>query len=280
MCTVLIGFKLFPSQPVVIAANRDEMLDREALPPQFRLRATTLTPLDVARGGTWIGVSERGVFAALTNRIDVTSVWDPKRPRLMKTRGELVQMALGHRTAAEAIADIAQLRTRAYNGYNLIVGDAEELFLARGGGVDGSEHPIVTRQPDEPGLLVVSNLGIGPAHSPRAEAIMDVWNRRRADFREQAPHRAVWDQLLTIHDPDPRSEPAWMRRMASTCIHRPDEENYGTRSSAFVVLQAARGLSPFKTHLAEWRYWHRERPAGTHACEGRWDRTLILPIIG
>jgi uncharacterized protein with NRDE domain len=279
MCTVIVGFKLFPNEPVVLAANRDEMLDRPARPPEFAEGARkTLAPVDEVRRGTWIGVNACGVFAALTNRVDVPSVWDPNNPEKMRTRGCLVPWALTHRTASDAIADIARIRTRQFNGYHLIVGDAEELFTAVGGGADGSEHPLITRRSDTPGLLVVSNLGIGPSHSPRAEAIMNVWNLDALRLRRERPHRALWDHLLMIHDQEPHLDAGWMKRMASTCIHRPEDENYGTRSSAFLLMDAAQGASPHQAYPARWRYWHRERPVGKHACQGRWDQVRALPI--
>lgn len=274
MCTVIVGNKLFPDYPLVIAANRDEMLDRPALPPQFSGDAPrTLMPRDAVRGGTWIGVNAHGVFAALTNRVDVTSLWDPECPLLMKSRGEIVPRALTHSSAVEAIDDLVRLHTRAYNGFNLIVGDARALFVLRGNGATGREHPDLEQQSDESGLLVVSNLGVGQGHSPRAEAIAETWCGSLL-FNISRPHHAVWNRLLTIHDPEARLEDGWMKRMASTCIHRPPEENYGTRSSAFVVLSTGTDIGS----APAWNYWHRERPTNGYACQGTWDPARTLPI--
>jgi hypothetical protein len=65
-----------------------------------------------------------------------------------------------------------------------------------------------------------------------------------------------------------------MKRMASTCIHRPIDDNYGTKSSAFIMLDTAWGPYP-----AEWRWWHRERPAPeAHNCTGRWEPEIRFPI--
>ena len=279
MCTIIVGYKLFPNEPIVLAANRDELIDRPAGRPTIDdAPCKTLAPTDLARGGTWIGVNDQGVFAALTNRADVPSVWSPENPEGMRTRGGLVRAALKHPTAADAIADIACDQARRFNGYHLVIGDAEELFIVVGGGVDGAEHPLISRYADAPGILVVTNLGIGPSHSPRSEAIMNVWNLDSLRLRRERPHRALWDRMLTIHDQEPRVGSDWMKRMASTCIHRPRTENYGTRSSAFIVLHTARGTRPHHVHPAEWRYWHRERPDGRHACHGRWDPARILQI--
>ena len=273
MCTVIVDFNPTRERcPIVVATNRDELLGRSAEDPRiWPGRPTMLAPVDLQRQGTWIGVNEHGVFAALTNRVDVASVWDPKDPEKMRSRGQLVRIALQHRTAADAIAAVASLPARAYNGYNLVIVDAHEAFIVRGGGIEGAEHPSIERQSDKPGLLIVTNLGIGPKHSPRAEAIMALWERDREILLSEAPHRATWNQLLTIHDPDPHHDSCWMKRMASTCIHRPAEENYGTRSSAFITLSPKWGA-----YGAEWRYWHRDG----HACSGPWDRVRTLPIVG
>ena len=68
MCTLTIvphedGFQL--------GCNRDERLSRPAaLPPQVHVAGSLLAlfPTDVAGGGTWIGVNERGLVAAVLNR--------------------------------------------------------------------------------------------------------------------------------------------------------------------------------------------------------------------
>ncbi len=270
MCTVIVGYKLFDRQPIVIAANRDELLDRPTEPPapsddEVRI----LSPKDLQRGGTPIGVSGAGVFAAITNRFDVESVGG------QASRGYLPLMALMESTAHDAMLRITALDARGYNGFNLVVGDeATGLFVIRGDGAGGRPHPYVhdVIPPSDQGLMIVSNLGIGPAHAPRAEKVARVWEAER--LQRERPHRAVWDALLTIHDPHPNEDAAWMKRMASTCIHRPSEDNYGTKASAFIVLDGAWGR-----YGAEWRWWHRERPdPGTHNCQGRWQPELKLPI--
>jgi uncharacterized protein with NRDE domain len=268
MCTVIVGHKLFPRHPLVVAANRDELLDRASEPPAdavidgYRM----IVPRDVQRGGTWIGVNERGVFAAVTNRIDVESVGG------MKSRGDLVRRALMMGEDADAAFAFCSrhLDAREYNGFHLVVGDAKDLWVLAGDGKEGLRLPRVHRV-TEPGVLIVSNLGIGPDHAPRAEAVMRRWIGRR--LARTKPHRATWDALMTIHDPYPKAGAEWMKRMASTCIHRPAEDNYGTKSSAFILLDAAWGA-----YGAEWRWWHRERADG-HNCEARWRPEMRIPVM-
>ena len=69
MCTLIVLHRCVPGSPLVIAANRDEFLDRPAEGPAVRKRASgsILAPLDLEAGGTWLGVNDRGVFVGLTN---------------------------------------------------------------------------------------------------------------------------------------------------------------------------------------------------------------------
>lgn len=265
MCTLIVAAGLFPRHPLVVAANRDELLDRPSLPPAVMDDGPRLlAPVDVLRGGTWIGVNARGVFAAVTNRNDVVSVGG------MDSRGDLALMALEAESAEDAAARIARLDMRRYNGFHLVLADAKRVFLAYGDGERAADGRARVEELGH-GMHVVSNLGAGPSHAPRAEEVERVWTRRR--LAHGRPHRATWDDLLTIHDPSPRHGSEWMKRMASTCIHRPAEENYGTKSSAFIVYDDAWGR-----YGAEWRWWHRERPADGHVCQARWEKERRLPI--
>ncbi len=69
MCTLIVLHRCVPGRPLVVAANRDEFLDRPAEEPTLRSTRTgpIVAPLDLEAGGTWVGVSARGVFAGLTN---------------------------------------------------------------------------------------------------------------------------------------------------------------------------------------------------------------------
>jgi len=67
MCVLAVILGDTPKAPLVVAANRDESLDRRSLPPR-EIEPGIVAGQDVERGGTWLGVSRRGVFVAVTNR--------------------------------------------------------------------------------------------------------------------------------------------------------------------------------------------------------------------
>src|SRR5258707_251483 len=56
--------------PVIIGANRDEMIGRPSQPPgrHWPDRAEIVGGLDLLAGGSWLGVNDWGVAAAILNR--------------------------------------------------------------------------------------------------------------------------------------------------------------------------------------------------------------------
>ena len=63
MCTLAVFHRVFPSHPLVVAANRDEYLARAAAPPTLLREAPVraVGGLDLAAGGTWLGLAETGL---------------------------------------------------------------------------------------------------------------------------------------------------------------------------------------------------------------------------
>jgi uncharacterized protein with NRDE domain len=207
MCTVLIAFQAFSDHPLHIAANRDEQLDRPA--QTFTMRAgrpSIFAPRDLEAGGTWIGVNEHGLVAAITNRFGANS-GDSRR-----SRGELVMLALTHADVARASAAIGALDPREYNGFHLTVASvarAETVWS------DGESISTAVRQP---GLHVVTERSFGAADSPREH-----WLEDRLKVVSSPDE---FDRLL-LHEADDGFN--------GTLVAVP-EMNYGTRSSTIVKL--------------------------------------------
>ena len=71
MCLILIAWRGNSQYPCVVAANRDELHSRPAAPAQWwRSQPPVLAGQDLKGGGTWLGVTSTGRFAALTNYRD------------------------------------------------------------------------------------------------------------------------------------------------------------------------------------------------------------------
>src|SRR3981189_375916 len=117
MCTLVILRRPEHDWPVIIGANRDEMIDRPAKPPgrHWPDRAEVVAGLDLLAGGSWLGINDWGVAAAILNRHGSLG---PAAG--LRSRGELVLEALDHADAAAAAAAPAQLQNAAHPSFKRI----------------------------------------------------------------------------------------------------------------------------------------------------------------
>jgi uncharacterized protein with NRDE domain len=123
MCLILFAHRAHPEYALVAAANRDELYERPTAAAGFWPDATdVLAGRDLREGGTWMGVTRGGRFAAVTNYREMPLSRDGKR-----SRGHLVAGFLRSATAPAAYARELAADGDAYNGFNLLVGDGASL---------------------------------------------------------------------------------------------------------------------------------------------------------
>ena len=151
MCLIAIAWQAHPAFPLVVAANRDEWRDRPAAPAHWWSdHPRLLAGRDLQAGGTWMGITRGGRFAAVTNFRDPSD-----RRSTALSRGTLVaQFLSGDDEPARYLAQLAG-RAAQYNGFNLLVGDARSLcyFGSREGEVRAVEpgvHALSNHLLDEP----------------------------------------------------------------------------------------------------------------------------------
>src|SRR5947209_17393897 len=140
MCTWVILRRPEHRWPVIIGANRDEMIDRPAKPPgrHWADRVEVVAGLDLLAGGTWLGLNGWGVAAAVLNRHGSLG---PAAG--LRSRGELVLEALDHADAVAAAEALSHLDPEAYRTFNLIVADNRDAFWLRHAGGGRIElHPL------------------------------------------------------------------------------------------------------------------------------------------
>lgn len=147
MCLILLAHQIHRSYPLIVAANRDEFYARATAsahywqPPQ-----TILAGRDLEAGGTWLGVSATGRFAAVTN------VTEPPPMEVLRSRGELITGFLLADGAADAYG--ATLEGGNYRGYNLLLWDGATLRY------ESNRHPGRTLPP---GIYGLANAGLDEA---------------------------------------------------------------------------------------------------------------------
>ena len=126
MCTLIALHRCVPDLPLVVAANRDEYLDRPSEPPALRdgVSGPVVAPRDAREGGTWLGVNRARMFAGITNRPAAVRHSD------RRSRGLLLMDALGFDSAVAAAEALERIPVGAYNPFNLLVADAESAWVA------------------------------------------------------------------------------------------------------------------------------------------------------
>lgn len=193
MCTVVLLRRPGHPWPLLIAANRDEMADRPWKAParHWPDRADVVAGLDELAGGTWMGLNDEGVVAAILNRHGTLG---PKPG--MRSRGELVLEALDHADASDAAEALADLDGRAYRPFNMVVADNRDAWWLRHAGREDG-HIEVHAIPD--GLSMVTAFDLNDDSDPR----IHVHRPRFAAAEAPDPDRGDWDaweHLLASHE--------------------------------------------------------------------------------
>jgi uncharacterized protein with NRDE domain len=133
MCTLIVLSRPSHPWPILIAANRDEMLTRPWRPPgrHWPDRPEVLAGLDELAGGSWLGINRHGLVAGILNRHGSLG---PAQG--MRSRGELVLEGLDHADADAAADALLHLDPHAYRSFNMVVADNTAAFWLRNLGVE------------------------------------------------------------------------------------------------------------------------------------------------
>ncbi len=256
MCLILFAHRVVPGAPLIVAANRDERFDRPAAPAAvWDDHPEILAGRDLSGGGTWLGVSRSGRFAALTNfRNPATHRADAP------SRGELVKAFLvGQMSAGTYVEDIVR-EAMPYNGFCLLVGDGDRLFFYS----NRAEAPVEV----EPGIHGIAN------HLLNTPWPKVVKGRSGLERLTEGPF-GVDEHLALLDDPTPAADgdlPKTSldlereRRHSAVRILNPD---YGTRCSTVLRITSARTID-----FAE-RTFHS---GGGIAGEVRYQLEMMSPV--
>ena len=226
MCTLAIWIRALPDLALVVAANRDELLARPAAPPALLAAAPRIVGgRDLEAGGTWLGISERGMVAGILNRRTATPPSAGKR-----SRGELPLRMLAAPTAAAAAGVLRALAPDDYNAFNLLVADRDHAWVAqnRDGGIQ--------LQPLDPGLHLCTNLDVNDPTCPRIARSHRLFAAVGDDYgahRDRHRLRTALASLLADHAT--ALDPRLPDEIESLCVHAGP---YGTRCSSLLFLDA------------------------------------------
>ena len=233
MCLILFAWQVHREYPLIVAANRDEFFARPTQAAHFWPDAPQLLAgRDLNAGGTWMGVTRQGRFAAITNYRDMR-----REHASTHSRGQRVADFLrSTESPKEWLRQDADVGAR-YNGYNLLLGDSRELWWSSN--IDTTPRQLT------PGVYGLSNHlldspwpKVGTGKTAMARAL------------ERLPEiQPLFDPLFDLlHDtqtypdaslPDTGIGLEWERLLSSAFIATPI---YGTRSSTVLLMQRDLGL--------------------------------------
>lgn len=147
MCLLIFAHHIDPRYPLVLAANRDEFHSRPTAAAAFWPEYPgLLAGRDLAQGGTWMGLTRAGRFAAITN------YRDPARSApAPRSRGELpLDYLRGNREPESFLLDLLP-RAQEYAGFNLLLGTPGNLWYLTNSLASSSPQRLA------PGLYGLSN---------------------------------------------------------------------------------------------------------------------------
>ena len=223
MCLIAIAWQARSDLPLVIAANRDEWRDRPAKPAHWWPdRPELFAGRDLQAGGTWMGVTRTGRFAAVTNFRDPSD-----RRATARSRGTLVTAFLvGDETPLRFLSNLSASASE-YNGFNLIVGDRASLLYF--GSRDGQPRAL------EPGVHAISNHLMDEPWPKVVAARLDMDQALEERDPSGPLFRFLSDASLPSDEdlPDTGVGIAWERRLGSALI---TGEDYGTRASTVLTM--------------------------------------------
>lgn len=257
MCLVAFAIGASDHWPLVIAANRDEFLERPTLPLarwQTASGQTIISGRDLRAGGTWMGITPAGRIAFLTN---VRQAQPEAAPR---SRGELVTRWLD--SSGDAAGFVAALEDKgaAFGGFNLVLGDLrQKAWTWVTNRYEGAS--ALHAQALAPGLYGLSNAGLDTPWPKTLELKRVLTAALQTSDGPEGLQKLLWTALdsrqraLPADLPHTGVPPDLEEALSSAFVEVPGRA-YGTRCSTVLLATASADA------------WNIELEERTHGREG------------
>ncbi len=224
MCLILFAYNYHPQYKLIVAANRDEFYERPTLPAEYwQDNPDIIAGRDLQEGGTWMGVTTKGRFAALTNYRDPAS-HKPERP----SRGYLVQNYLKSNVEPESYLTNLDEGGTQYNGFNLLLSNRESLFYY------SNREQLIREVP-----AGVHGLSNGLLNEPWPKVKKGIKNLERILQRDIINADALFAMMGDQEQAEDKDLPStgvsleMERMLAPAFVSSP---NYGTRLSTVILV--------------------------------------------
>lgn len=238
VCTLAIYWGVSRALPLVVAANRDEFLDRPTAEPDVICHDPwVVAGQDLDAGGTWLGLNEHRLIVGLLNR-PAGGAPDPTR----RSRGLLCLEALQVGSVREVLDRARSEAATAYNGFNLLAASEDEAFVISN---DGAEVRFIQL---DPGVHVITNMDVNDPTCPRIAQSHRLFRAVSLPEDDRDAPAILKPLRAILSDHNVSVDPRVPVRSNTLCVHRGE---YGTRSSS--VLVVPRGRRPMQ-------FWHAAGP--------------------
>lgn len=233
MCLIGLAIGQHPRFELVVAANRDEFLQRPAAAVDWWQATADEAPLlggrDLRAGGTWMGLNARGRVGMLTNVRDL-SRQRPDAP----SRGAIVPAWLAY--AASAADFWRGVAAQGHNPFNLLCGDIDSAQWW------WADDRAAAPTPLAPGLYGLSNAALDTPW-PKVQRLKSAMSTALAMDASSAALEAALFTALADHAPVPDEALPRTgiglereRSLAPAFIRTPDAQ-YGTRCSTLLIVE-------------------------------------------
>ena len=246
MCIVALAWQVLQDTPLCLISNRDEFYQRPTSGLKNWQNSPIIAGQDLQSGGTWMGVTESGRWAVVTNFRDATD-----QKQYPTSRGHLIQRFLESDLTPIRFAQALEKQQCDYAGFNLFVGDQHQAVYMSNRG----EAPQVLAQ----GVYVVSN-GLMTEHWEKTKHLRKRFTQEFLPMLQQTTTAeaylecAVWDilederKIIAELLPQTGISLEMEALLSSTFIQSPI---YGTRCSNFLRMKNQTWLWQEKSQQGE-----------------------------
>ena len=232
MCLVLFALGMHPRYPLIVASNRDEYHNRPAAPiHRWKDYPNIIAGRDLEQSGTWMGVTESGRWAIVTNFREQKTTSNRK-----ESRGNLTKNFLTSDQSPQAFASSIGEITESYNGFNLLVGDSSSIYYVTNRQAEGMPQ---TQSIEKPGVYGLSNHLLDTnwpkVTSGKKSFATLIKNNEVIHFEEVV---TLMSNTTQPHDealPDTGVDPEWERTLSPMFITSND---YGTRATSLLLISS------------------------------------------
>ena len=226
MCTLILYHRPGHDWPLLLATNRDEMIDRPWRPParHWPCQPDVIAGMDRMAGGSWLGLNDQGVIAAVMNRRATLGPQTGKR-----SRGELVLKALAYDSSTEAATALTDLDTSLYQSFNLVVADRRMACWLCHRGDKPFTRIEVHALPSS--LTMFTNGDPDDTQVPRIRSYLPRFQDLPAPDPESAGGWSAWTALLSSRSTAAGAGP-------ESAMNVVTDRGFGTVSSSLLALPA------------------------------------------